>query len=440
MYCTKCGKEIPDGEDKVCEECKTNIVEEAKEESTPKTEKFEKVENDKKTTKKGKLNILCIILVVLAIILGRVCCFTSINKVGNTIGNIRNYGYAADQGNWIYFLAPNENSTEVGIFRIRKDGTNQEQLYMSSTDIVSLNVYRNYIYFIGVSSEAPNEEDEFDNKIYRMKLDGSDLQIINDNEFNDNCYEIYVVDNSVYYIGTGAEVCKMDLNGENKTTLLEEGTGYLGITEDYIIYNKVENENTTEYVTYIMNRDGSNQRAIIPEKRLYSVNIEDGYIYYADTSKHIYRTKIDSGVEELLYDNLEAYNLNTRDGYAYYLNYKDQTSEVVCLYRIKLDGQSEIELVKELASYSSFIDIVGDWVIYMDSSNTEGFIDLVKVDGSDEVRLYTLNYEKYYELMENNDYSDVSVDSTSASEGENTVTNEIVNNVADNVTNTVEKK
>lgn len=437
MYCTKCGKEIPDGEDKHCEECKTkveeNVVEETKKESTEKTEKFEKVEKDRNLEKKVKLNRICILLIVLAVIIGIACCFTSVNKVGNTIGNIRNYGYAADQGNWIYFLAPNENSTEVGIFRIRKDGTKQEQLYMSGTDIVSLNVYKNYIYFIGVSSESYSEEDEFDNKIYRMKLDGSDLQVINDNEFNDNCYEIYVVDNSVYYIGTGAEVCKMDLNGENKTILLEEGTGYLGITEEYIIYNKVENENTTEYVTYIMNRDGSNQRPIVSGKRLYSVNIEDEYIYYADTSKHIYRTKIDSGEEELLYDNLEAYNLNTRNGYAYYLNYKDETSEVVCLYRIKLDGQSEIELVKELASYSSFIDIVGEWVIYMDSSDKEGFIDLVKVDGSDEVRLYTLDYEEYYEAMESDDYSDVSVDSTDETTVDNTVANEVVNTVTNNV-------
>ena len=41
MYCTKCGKEIPDGEDKLCEECKTkveeNVVEETKKESTEKT-------------------------------------------------------------------------------------------------------------------------------------------------------------------------------------------------------------------------------------------------------------------------------------------------------------------------------------------------------------------------------------------------------------------
>lgn len=448
MYCTKCGKEIPEGENKVCEDCKKKVIEEIvteekeniKEENIVKDDKSEKQENETKNNKNVKekkdnnkkekwkiskenkskdekngkfrkvFGIISLALVLLILALIYVCGNT--NKVGNTIGNIRNYGYSAEQGNWIYYLAPNKESTEVGIFRIRKDGTNQEELYMGDIDIVSINVYKNYIYFVGVKAEAYNEEDEFDNKIYKMKLDGTDLKVINDNELNDNCYEIYVLNNSVYYIGKNAEICKMDLNGENKTVVLAEETGYLGITPKYIVYNKLETAESTDYVTYIANIDGTNPRAIIPGKRLYSINIDGNYIYYTDTSKHIYKTEIDSEKEELLYNNLEAYNLNVKNGYAYYLDYKDETSDVVCVCRVNLNNIAEREIIKELASYSSYIDVVGNWVIYMDASETEGFIDLVKVDGTEEVRLYTLDYEEYYQDLLEDDYSDASVDSS----------------------------
>ena len=457
MYCTKCGKEIPEGEDKICEECKNKLLEEITNEEKESIEEAKEdiVEKDisknYKKSKKEKWNISkengkkcrlrkivgIIALILVLVVLALIYVYGNTNKIGNTIGNIRNYGYSAEQGNWIYYLAPNEESTKVGIFKIRKDGTNQEELYMGEIDIVSINVYKNYIYFVGVNQDAYSEDDEFDNKIYRIKLDGSDLQIINDNEINNNCFEIYVLDNSVYYIGTNAEICKMNLNGENKTIVLDEETGYLGITEKYIIYNKLEKEDSIDYVTYIANIDGTNARAIIPGKRLYSINVENNYIYYTDASKHIYKTKIDSGKEELLYDNIEAYNLNVKKGYAYYLDYKDETSEVVCVFRVNLNNISEKEIIKELASYSSYIDVVGNWVIYMDASETEGFIDLVKVDGSEEIRLYTLNYEKYYQDILQEDYSDILVDGADVSNVENTVTNEITNETANNVTNTV---
>ena len=228
-----------------------------------------------------------------------------------------------------------------------------------------------------------------------MKLDGSDLQVINDNEFNNNCYEIYVINNSVYYIGVDANIYKMKLDGSDKSVVTENGTGYLGITKDYIIYNKME-ENSSDYITYIMNIDGSNERPILAGKRLYSVNVKDDYIYYTNENKQIYKTKIDSGNEELILDTT-AYNLNLKDDYLYYLNYLDFENEnlTVCIFRIKTDGSSqEPEKVKTLETYSSFIDVVGNWVVYLDSTDESAYIKMVKVDGSQEEELFSLSYEQ----------------------------------------------
>ncbi len=380
MNCTKCGKEIPDGENTLCKEC-------------------QKKESKKEKSGEGKKNnviiIIIAIIVILALLVGGYLLFGRNNKIGNSIGNIRNYGYSCTQGNWIYYVAPNEDSSKIGIYKVKTNGSDKKELYMSDADILSLNVCGNYLYFIGVGAETFTEEDEVDNKIYRMKLNGSDLQVINDNEFNNNCYEIYVINNSVYYIGVDANIYKMKLDGSDKTVVTENGTGYLGITKDSIIYNKME-ENSSDYVTYIMNIDGSNERPILEGKRLYSVNVEKDYIYYTNEDKQIYKTKIDSGNEELVLDTT-AYNLNLKDNYLYYLNYLDFENEdlTVCIFRIKTDGSSqEPEKVKTLETYSSFIDVVGNWVVYLDSTDNSAYIKMVKVDGSKEEELFSLNYDE----------------------------------------------
>lgn len=461
MYCTKCGKEIQEGEKKVCDECEKNVLEAIVAEE--KNHEFNKETKDKKEKKEKKskkqndgnwkvsgvkdkkdllkkiiictITVFCITLVILLIsnLLGS-------NKIGNSIGNIRNYGYAAENNNWIYYLSPNEDSTDIGIFKIKNNGKDKQQLYMSDLDIVSINVYKNYIYFIGSATETYLEDDELDNKIYRIKTDGTNLEILNDNELNNECYEMYVVNDSIYYIGLNAEICKMDLNGANKTVIANNGTGYLGITDKYIIYNDLESEDKAEFVTYIMNLDGTEKKPILKGKRLYSVNIEGDYVYYSDSNKKLYRTEIGSNVEEALYENekIQVYNLNTNENYAYYLDYLDSENEnfTVCLFRVKLDGTSEKpEKLKELKSYSSFIDVIGDWVIYMDSTEQAGFINLVNKNGKEkEIELYHLEYSKLYDKL---DSSDQQVDSGVEKEETTDKTNDNKENTDTEVENTI---
>lgn len=403
MNCTECGKEIPEGENKICEDCKKNIVNAIAEEENNKeeTEKVEKKKSNKKINKK-MLGIVLLVVILIAVI-ALITSFAG-KTVGSTIGNVRNYGYATESGNWIYFLSPNEESTQVGIFKIKKGDSEQktkEQLAMDTWDVLSLNVSGDYVYFIGILSDEYSENDARDNKIYRMKTDGSDLKVINDNEFDNECYEIYVVGNEIYYIGTDYNVYKMDSNGGNRKLVLENGTGYLGITNKYIIYN-VENEDSTDYVTYIADLDGKNERPIIENTRLYSVNIIGNYVYYTNESKHICRVKIDGTDQATLYETT-AYNLNVYGNYIYYLNYADEANQdyTVCIYKVKANGSTETpELIKTLDTYSSFLDVVDNWIIYMDSNETEGFINLLKTDGKEEIKLYSLNYQDFYNSEE----------------------------------------
>ncbi len=484
MNCSNCGKEIPEGENKLCEECQSKLLEELSKEETNNVEvtKEEKKEKGKKKNKKdskeetkevenkendepksedkkeevkeqdeeskkegskfkiskdnnqdnkniviASVIIIAIVVIGILLILSFLGVFPS-NKIGSAIGNIRNYGYATTDGKWIYFLSPSEDTEQVGICKVRMNGENKEELLMDDFDILSINVYKNYIYFIGVGLDAYSDTDEVDNKIYRMKTDGTDLEVINDNEFNNDCYEIYVVNNSIYYIGVDENIYKMNLNGTERTLVSNNETGYIGITNKYIIYN-LENEAGDNYVTYIMNLDGTNPRPILEDTRLYSVDIYGDYVYYTNTDKQIYRTKIDSGVEELILDDT-AYNLNLGGDYLYFLNYLDAENEdyTVALFRVKADGSEEqAENIKTLSSYSTFINVVGDWVMYMDNDSTSGFINLVNRKGTgEEKKIYELDYASYYESIIGEEGTEQSVENidetnTEVQEDANTV-------------------
>lgn len=393
MYCTNCGNEIKDNNN-YCTNCGNNIN--------------VNISNKLNLFTKRKIIVLIILIFIICTVIILNIKFDNFsnvnssidtkidnkssidinkNRIGNSIGNIRNYGYATMQSDWIYYIAPNISNSQIGIFKIDKEGNQKQELFMGDENLMSLNVSENYIFFIG--AKKYNTDDSLDNKIYKMKLDGTELEIINNNEFHDNCYEIYVVDEYVYYIGIDSNIYKMNLNGSNRSIVSDNATGYLGITDKYIIYNALAN-NSSEYTTYIMNLDGTNKRAIIEGERLYSVNIKDDYIYYTNMNKQICKSKIDSGKSEILLDT-SAYNMNLYGDYIYFFNYKnfDNKNDKVCLYRIKIDSsEKEVNCIKELETYSTSINVIDNWIMYMDGNEEEQFINLVKNDGSREIRLW----------------------------------------------------
>ena len=92
--------------------------------------------------------------------------------------------------------------------------------------------------------------------------------------------------------------------------------------------------------------------------------------------------------------------MNVSGNYIYYLNYEDEANSnyTVCIYRVKTNGTTaHPEIIKKLETYSSFIDVMDDWIIYMDSSEKEGFINLLKTDGKEEIKVYSLDYTKLNE-------------------------------------------
>lgn len=409
MNCLKCGKEIPEGENTICDECQKKLLEEIEEETKQEeVEKDEKEEREyteenndsqekiKKERKKILPRIIALVIIIAIIFVGYFMFdsgLISFKKVGNSIGNIRNYGYMAENGGWIYFVAPDDNGEKMCIYKARKNGENKKTILTEEWDILGLNIYKNKLYFVAINNvtETDEESDTVDNKIYRMDLDGSNIEIINDNQFDNDSYEIYVVNDKIYYIGTDANIYSMNLDGENKEVVNSDKTGFLGITDKYILFNiqEEDEEGNTKIVTYSMKLNGEDRKALTGE-RLYSVNVVGDEVYYVNDEKEVYKVNIITG-ENTEISTTSAYNMNVSNNGIYFMNYCDDDYNVA-IYRMNLDGSNEEELLK-LDSYSTFLNVVGNKILYMDSNKEKGVINLLDGKSKETVNLYEYVFE-----------------------------------------------
>ena len=153
--------------------------------------------NSDRSSRRGIIVVVLIILAVISLVLSifiRNGLFEKNNTMGNSYTNIRNFGYAAYQKGWLYYVAPTDDSiSNVGIFKSRINGKSKKHLkpdgWKDSWNVMSLNVVGDYIYFITTekmevvadTNSDTIEKDNIDNRIYKMKIDGTDLKLINDN-------------------------------------------------------------------------------------------------------------------------------------------------------------------------------------------------------------------------------------------------------------------
>lgn len=348
----------------------------------------------KKTIKKI---VICIVIIAIVIaIFACVRLFKTGNKVGISVGNNNNnFGYANKQGNWIYYMALNEDASKIDICKIDKKGKNKQVLVEKDWEIYSINAYKDYLYFIAFE-EVTDDNTYQNNKIYKLSLDGKDLRVINDNHFSDDCKTIYVTNDRVFYIGENYNIYSMDLEGGDRKLISSNETGYIGVTDKYILYNDYpENpESETDFVTYIENIDGTDAR-IVNGQRLYNPNVIGNEIYYVNgDNSEIHKIGVDGKNDTLIYKS-PAYNMNVSGDYIYYLNYKnedaDSVDEPVCIHKVKTDG-TDHSIVCEMVNYSSFIGIAGEWIYYTDHDDNNYYIELIKNDGSESVELFHYGY------------------------------------------------
>ena len=126
---------------------------------------------------------------------------------GNTCGNLYNFGYVDRQGDWIYYstlLFPNAN---LGLYKMRSDGT--EKTKLCNYYCRNINVVGDWIYFMA-------SDNKYFLHLYKIHTDGTDMEIIYDDMYNQLFYE----DSWLYFDCSG--ICRIRTDGTEFSRISED--------------------------------------------------------------------------------------------------------------------------------------------------------------------------------------------------------------------------
>jgi hypothetical protein len=298
-------------------------------------------------------------------------------KRGNSTGNISNEGFAAQDGQWIYY------STESGLWKVTND--NKSNVKISEDKANYINVIDGWIYYINLS----------DSNIYKLKSDGTEKTRILD----DTVVTMDIVENTIYYSSNTKDInerpllYKMSLNGTNRLCLTPKNSNFIdnilvSDNKPYYIYRgstltKTNTDGTNKlfvssdhvkhfcfsknqiYYTasrtfqksglMVINPNGTNKKFL--SKDVGSFNVQGDYIFYEKLQKP---------------DKYVTAKRKDKTTVSYTINEKLSVS----LNKMNLDGSNDIMLTDESPSK---INIAGDWIFYK-----------VSKDGNNEVKMYKI--------------------------------------------------
>lgn len=160
------------------------------------------------------VSLVIIVSLVMSCILSGSVMGANKNSVGNTSGNINNYGWVAIQGDWIYYR---NDALNGNLYKVKTDGTNKTKL--NDDDVVNINAVGDWIYYFDVKrrSFAGNVY-----HIYKIKTDGTEKTKIYASDISGLISTMVVKDDYIYFDKIG-EVHRMKTDGTQMTSLKAQG-------------------------------------------------------------------------------------------------------------------------------------------------------------------------------------------------------------------------
>lgn len=320
--------------------------------------------------------LICYILVLTALPVQAVAASSPDDTVVN------NGSLLVKEGDWLYY----RNSSDGGsIYKIKTDGTQNTKI----NDISSCNININgdWIYFKSLSPDKYYE-------MYRMKKDESSQP--QDLGFTSDSDKEKFIGDYIYYRPYSRDILynsddtlrRIKIDGtEDKS--LARGASYdgLGISGDYIYYNKVsDSSNNYEELFFKCKLDGSDETQIFTDiKDGYIIKVTDNWIYIredddvASGKYSIYRIKLDGSEKKQIYDgNGSSDNISIlNDDWIY--NYKENCFQ-------KIDGSKVInESDVVFDRYNNAINIIDGWIYY---HKIDGGFYALKTDGTQKLKIY----------------------------------------------------
>lgn len=279
---------------------------------------------------------------------------------GNTLGNIKNGGSVAVQGDWLYYsFGPSyiEGKSD-NIYAYKKDGS--LKIKLSNNFGKYINVVGDWIYYSRYGGG---------NGIYKVRIDGTDETKLDSDHY---CAFLTVIGDKIYYVSdyNATTLFRMNVDGSNKVALGE----YIysaNVSGNYIYYKDTAELNTL----YKMNLDGTGKTRVSDES-VESYIVDGEWIYFRANDHKLYKMKTD-GSEKTSIGNVDTYDYNILNGWVYYVNTQDKH-----LYKIKADGSGNIKLSDDNASE---VSVDGEWIYYYTSEPGSYFVNSfyrIHLDGS----------------------------------------------------------
>jgi len=320
---------------------------------------------------------------------------SEIPEAGNSYGNIVNGGFAAYDGEWIYYNGFDNKC----FYKMREDGT--EKTKLADHYALDINIADGWIYYSYASDDGYYVDgDGFEHTdkygIFKMRTDGSEETLLIDDwlacyvAFSDGwLYYRYDRDRFVKTDGNldiitdeeNSGIFKIRPDGSERTQVTSGSKIYnLNVVGDWIYYST---DNTCDL--YKVRTDGSEKTIIFSEPGCDCINVAGDWIYYIgeentdEYRRGIYKVRAD-GTDKTLLKYGVYFNLNAAGDWIYYNDWCDE-GYTHPIYRMRLDGSEVTRLCDESANR---INIVGDWIIYSaygDDRSTYYYI--MRPDGSE---------------------------------------------------------
>ncbi len=292
---------------------------------------------------------------------------------GNTLGNIQNEGYVAQQGEWLYYRGQNMDGTH-SLCKIKIDGTGRTVL--SKDEAKNINVVGDWIYYS--VADAPYFTSA---PMYKIKTDGTGKTIFNDESMGYVNFDGDWVYYTNWSAANSAELYRVRIDGTEKERLSTDKGHSINVVGDWIYYSNTNDK----FRIYKMKTDKT-EKSLICDDEAENLIVYENFIYYKNNSDglKIYRINTD-GTNKLKIGDDSIYAMNISGDWIYYASVLDKN-----IYKMKIDGTSKIKLNDDM--HSTNINIAGDWIYYSTYSetNSDGLsyvnaIYKMRMNGTDKV-------------------------------------------------------
>jgi len=272
-------------------------------------------------------------------------------KLGNTAGNIRQWGVVAeDNDGTIFYVEQNRIKMQDRLYRMDANGNNKK-LLLTSEIIYGLNLVGDWIYFL---KDFGDKQFHQSYAIYRIKKNGTNLEKVT-NKLKEEARYMLVVDNWIYFDDWNDNdrvLKRIDLDGKNEIKISNEASPWSFCVEGNNLYF-ASTYNNRPYVWTDLN--GSKEiNPLLP--KLFSVDTpltHNGVVYYVHESPrfvfNIMAYDLRTMTKNVVLGGLEeASEFNIYEDRIYY-------SQGLKLYSVKLDG-TDNKLIREFSADKSAID------------------------------------------------------------------------------------